>query len=314
MPDTFDEYLLGRRSARSGITGRGLSLSTALRLGRISNLPTVWTNVAAGIVLSGAPVRAWPTLLLMLSLSFFYTAGMFLNDAFDRDFDRRSRPQRPIPAGEVEATTVFAGGFALLIVGFVILVVVGTVSPDGGGWKGSVAGILLAGAIILYDAWHKANPFSPVLMGLCRLLVYLVSGLSVAGNLPLGLLVAAVVCLCYLVGLTYLAKQEGKRRITNLWPVLFLAVPFVYAVPFVVAHLGAALVLSLLLLFAVGAALVLIFRPRGADIPHAIMLLIAGISLLDGLFLAGYGQPLLAAAAVGCFLLTLALQRFVPGT
>jgi 4-hydroxybenzoate polyprenyltransferase len=42
-----------------------------LRLGRISNLPTVWTNVAAGIVLSGAPVRAWPALLLMLSLSFF---------------------------------------------------------------------------------------------------------------------------------------------------------------------------------------------------------------------------------------------------
>src|SRR3984885_2958506 len=107
MPDTFDEYLLGRRSARGGIAGGGLSLSTALRLGRISNLPTVWTNVAAGIVLSGAPVKAWPALLLMVSLSLFYTAGMVLNDAFDRDFDRRNRPQRPIPAGEVEAATVF---------------------------------------------------------------------------------------------------------------------------------------------------------------------------------------------------------------
>jgi hypothetical protein len=314
MPDTFDEYLLGRRSARGGIAGGGLSLSTALRLGRISNLPTVWTNVAAGIVLSGAPVKAWPALLLRVSLSLFYTAGMFLNDAFDRDFDRRSRPQRPIPAGEVEATTVFAGGFALLATGFVILVVVGYAVADGGGWKGPVAGIVLAGAIVLYDAWHKANPVSPVLMGLCRLLVYVVAGLSVAGSLPLGLLVAAGVCLCYLVGLTYLAKQEGKRRITNLWPLLFLAVPFVYAFPFVVVQLGAALVLFLLLLVAVAAALLLIFRPRGADIPHAIMLLIAGISLLDGLFLAGYGRAWLAAAAVGCFLLTLALQRFVPGT
>ena len=56
---------------------------------------------------------------------------------------------------------------------------------------------------------------------------------------------------------------------------LFLAVPFVYAIPFIVAQLGAALVLFLLLLVAVGAALLLIFRPRGADIPHAIMLLIA---------------------------------------
>src|ERR1700753_1071510 len=116
MPDTFYEHLPGRRSAQGGIITGGLSLSTALRLGRISNLPTVWTNVAAGIVLSGAPVRAWPTLLLMLSLSFFYTAGMFLNDAFDRDFDRRNRPQRPIPAREVDATLVFARGFARMAV------------------------------------------------------------------------------------------------------------------------------------------------------------------------------------------------------
>jgi hypothetical protein len=314
MPHTFYEHLLGRRSAQGGIVGGGLSLGTALRLGRISNLPTVWTNVAAGIVLSGAPLKAWSALLLMLSLSLFYTAGMFLNDAFDRDFDRRSRPRRPIPAGEVEAATVFAGGFALLVIGFVVLVVVSYAAAEGGAWKGPAAGILLAGAIILYDAWHKANPVGPVLMGLCRLLVYVVAGLSVAGHLPLGLLVAAVVCLCYLIGLTYLAKQEGSRRVENLWPLLFLAVPFLYAFPVIVVQLGAALVLYLLLLAAVGAALLLIFRPRGADIPHAIMLLIAGISLLDGLFMAGCGQPLLAAAAVGCFFLTLALQRFVPGT
>ena len=125
--------------------------------------------------------------------------------------------------------------------------------PDQSGTDRSLTQLLSAGAIVLYDAWHKANPVGPVLMGLCRLLVYLVAGLSVAGSLPLGLLVAAVVCLCYLVGLTYLAKQEGKRRITNLWPLLFLAVPFVYAFPFVVVQLGAALVLFLLLLVAVAA-------------------------------------------------------------
>ena len=33
------------------------SLSTLLRLGRISNLPTVWTNVLAGSVIAGAPAR-----------------------------------------------------------------------------------------------------------------------------------------------------------------------------------------------------------------------------------------------------------------
>jgi 4-hydroxybenzoate polyprenyltransferase len=32
---------------------------------------------------------------LMLSLSLCYVAGMFLNDAFDREFDARHRPERP---------------------------------------------------------------------------------------------------------------------------------------------------------------------------------------------------------------------------
>jgi hypothetical protein len=313
MPHTFYELLLGRRLAQGGNVGGGLTLGTALRLGRISNLPTVWTNVAAGIVLSGASVGVWPALLLMLSLSLFYTAGMFLNDAFDREFDRRNRPQRPIPAGEVDAATVFAYGFALLAFGFVILVVVSYAVLDSGSWKAPAAGILLAATIIVYDAWHKSNPIGPLLMGLCRLLAYLVAGLSVAGNLSPGLLLAAIVCLCYLIGLTYLAKQEGMRRIENLWPLIFLAVPFLYGAPFVV-QAGPALVLYLLLLVAVGVALVLIFRPGGPDVPRAIMLLIAGIGLLDGMFMAGQGKALLAAAAIVCFLLTLALQRFVPGT
>ena len=51
-----------------------MSWMTALRLGRVSNIPTVWTNVLAGIVLSGAAVTARPTILLFLSLSVFYIA------------------------------------------------------------------------------------------------------------------------------------------------------------------------------------------------------------------------------------------------
>ena len=44
------------------------------------------------------------------------------------------------------------------------------------------------------------------------------------------------------------------------------------------------------------------------------MLLIAGISLFDVLMIAGAGQTSLAALAAAGFLLTLALQRVVPGT
>ena len=40
----------------------GIRWPVALRLGRVSNLPTVWTNVLAGVVLSGAPLSLGVTL------------------------------------------------------------------------------------------------------------------------------------------------------------------------------------------------------------------------------------------------------------
>jgi hypothetical protein len=291
----------------------GVSWSVALRLGRVSNLPTVWTNVLAGIVLSGAAMTPQPALLLILSLSLFYVAGMFLNDAFDREFDRRNRPDRPIPAGDVTAATVFVYGFGLLACGIILLFAVGYGTSAGTGWRAPVAGGLLAASIVLYDGWHKANPVSPFLMGFCRLLVYLIAGLAVAGMLSERLLLAAIVSLCYLIGLTYVAKQESLRRVENLWPLLFLGAPFAYGAPFA-AEGGPALVLYILLLLAVLSALVLMFRPDTPDIHHAIMLLIAGISLLDGFFMAAQGRAWLAGAAVAAFFLTLAFQRFIAGT
>jgi len=94
---------------------------------------------------------------------------------------------------------------------------------------------------------------------------------------------------------------------------LFLAVPFVYGLPLAVASV-VALILYLLLLAAVIGALIFLFRPAAPDVRHAMMLLIGGISLLDGLFMAGHGAASLAAAAVAAFLLTLAFQRWIAGT
>jgi hypothetical protein len=290
-----------------------MNWSVALRLGRVSNLPTVWTNVCAGVVLSGAAVTAQVTLLLIVSLSLFYVGGMFLNDAFDQRFDRREQPYRPIPAGQATSAMVFAYGFGLLALGLVILFVVGYAVPGGFGWRAPAAGALLAAVIVVYDAWHKANPIGPLIMGLCRLLVYLIAGLAAAGALPERLLLAAIVSLCYLVGLTYAAKQESLRRVDNVWPLLFLAVPFAYGLPLAIGGI-AAFILYMLLLAAVIGALTFLFRPGVPDVRHAMMLLIAGISLLDGLFMAGHGAPLLAAAAVAAFLLTLAFQRLIAGT
>ena len=66
-----------------------MNLAVALRLGRVSNLPTVWTNALAGIVLAGGHVADRRTLPLIVAFSLFYVAGMYLNDAYDAGIDAR---------------------------------------------------------------------------------------------------------------------------------------------------------------------------------------------------------------------------------
>ncbi|HEY1081657.1 MAG TPA: hypothetical protein VGE29_05310, partial [Prosthecobacter sp.] len=54
-----------------------------LELARISNLPTVWTNVTAAWLLAGGPWREAALGWLVLAGSLLYTGGMILNDAAD---------------------------------------------------------------------------------------------------------------------------------------------------------------------------------------------------------------------------------------
>jgi 4-hydroxybenzoate polyprenyltransferase len=77
--------------------------ATYLKIGRVSNLPTVWTNVLAGAFLSGHAADVTTLLWVMLAITLFYTGGMYLNDAFDADIDARERPNRPIPSGQISA-------------------------------------------------------------------------------------------------------------------------------------------------------------------------------------------------------------------
>ena len=290
-----------------------MTWADALRLGRVSNLPTVWTNMLAGIVLAGGAVLEAQSLVLFVAMSLFYLGGMYLNDAFDAEIDARERPERPIPSGRVSRGLVFAFGFAMLAVAVALVAVIAArFAPAGPLWP--VASALgLATAIVLYDLYHKRNPLSPVIMGLCRMLVYVTAGLCIVAPLPARLSIGAVLLLCYLIGLTYVAKQENLGKVENLWPLAFLAAPVVYGVMLAGDQPVAAWFLLVFLgwmLLAIG----FIKRRRPGDIPRAVVGLIAGISLLDALLVVGTGAIEIALLCVVGFAVTLMLQRYVPGT
>jgi hypothetical protein len=291
-----------------------MTLSVAIRLGRVSNLPTVWTNALAGTVLAGGEPWTLATLLVAIGLSLLYVSGMYLNDAFDRDIDARERPSRPIPAGLVSANEVFAAGMGWMLAGLAFVLWAGAAASSPTGWRAVLAALALSGAILFYDWRHKNNALSPLVMGLCRVLAYVTAGLAAVASPSATLFLSAVVSLCYLIGLTYIAKQEALDQFGGLWPLLFLAAPVIYG--FAGLRQGG-VAGGLWLACLLGCILIALFhlaRRSKGDIPRAVVSLIAGIALMDGIFLAAVGATSASVVAAACFVLTLALQRLVSGT
>jgi len=280
-----------------------MTLQTFLKLGRVSNLPTVWTNALAGAVLAGVP-SAWAILTVGVALTLFYTGGMWLNDAFDAEIDAKERKNRPIPMGEISVAAVFAVGYAMLGAGVLLAFAFGI--------KAGLAGVALAIAVILYDWLHKRTVLSPVIMGATRFFSYVLAALAVA-ELTGSVILGGLGLLAYIIGLTYAAKQEAYDRLDRAWPLAVLAIPLLYAL----TQTGPGMLGLLIwagLLVVVLIALRLLFRRNPGDVPRAVVTMIAGISLYDAVLIAGMGHAGLALLAVAGFALTLLLQRVVSGT
>lgn len=295
-------------SERSGVLRPGWPrrLHGHLSLARISNSPTVVTNVLAGAALAGGGgVRV---LLLAAALVLFYTAGMYLNDLLDLKIDRRERPERPLPSGLIPLPEAWAVTAGLFGVGGQLLLLAGGAA--------FASGLVLAALIVLYDAWHKTNPLSPVVMAATRALVYVTAGAAFLPQLTPSLLTWAALLALYVAGLTYVAKTGSRRGTAHFWPVRFWPVALV-AAPAVYALLGGfgwgPALLALLFAAWVGHSLTFVYGPK-RDIGGAVGRLIAGISLLDALVLGAAGAWSLLPWALAAFFLTRWWQRHIKGT
>lgn len=295
-------------SIRIGVTARAW-----LELGRVSNLPTVWSNTLAGAVLTAGPELPVANLLLaMFAMSAFYIAGMFLNDAFDADVDAGERPGRPIPSGRVGLKPVFAAGFGLLAAG-VVLLGLGAKQAGGDVTLALSAGVALAGCIVLYDLKHKTWSVSPFIMGSCRLLVYVGAALTVAATPSGPTLAAGGALLAYVAGITFAARQETYDRLQAWWPLALLGVPLFVGL-FMSAMRPVAVIPFAVFIIVQAVAVLQLRRRRSGDVSTAVALMIAAIALFDCVVLAGAGADRAAMLAFGAFLATVALQRRIAGT
>ena len=233
----------------------GQRLLDLLAIGRVANLPTVWSNTLAGFLLAWTidgqemPFSAGLQLLpfLLIGVTSAYLFGTFLNDWKDVDFDNEHRPERAIPSGRWSRGMIgwIAAGFALgALACFLSLGPRQPLVP--------ILGAALLATIVIYTALHKRTPFAIVPMGLCRSLLYLLgyfvvvftpgsdSGLTPgrAATSPLNLLqdnvlvILALMALglfTYVAGLTLAARYENRPRQLPfpkvfLWFLIFFSV------------------------------------------------------------------------------------------
>lgn len=279
---------------------------TLLVLGRVSNLPTVWSNCLAGWLLGGGGT-VWILVVICLGATCLYIGGMFLNDAFDVEFDREYRRERPIPSEQISLEEVWRWGFAWLGAGMVILVLLGKST--------GVFAIILLVCIILYDAIHKLIAFSPILMAACRFFLYILAA-SAARQGVSGLAVwAAVALAAYIIGLSYLARRESTGGTLNFWPASMLAAPILLALLANAEHFRQpAYLLSAILGLWIARCLHHAFFAYDPNPGRAVAGLLAGIVLVDWLAVAG-GQTIWTGFAFAAFFVTaLIFQRFVPAT
>lgn len=304
--------------------------SAWLELLRISNAPTCISNALVGIAIGAtalnssrgvdgvdAAFAAWApsilgaALITSVAILFLYSAGMILNDCFDRDIDARERPRRPIPSGRIGLRHALIAAVGLSIAALALLAWCSVAALVGGG-------VLLI-AIVAYDLLHRFSAASIILMGLCRALTYPIAAATIVWPLPPICWVFSGALALYVTGLSLIARGEMRPRTASdagphrvaaaLLPLITLAPAFVVHPPVLLWSLIAAV--ALFGWGQIATARLLATPPR---IGAAVSAWIAGISLVDAVFLTLLGAPVLALVAAACWVVTVVAQRRVAGT
>ena len=261
-----------------------MNLRALLILGRVSNLPTVWSNLMAGWMLNGGGLEPERLALLLLGGSLLYTGGMYLNDYCDADFDVKHCPQRPIPSHRISRHAV---GFLTAVwfaSGLACLAPLGLLTVE--------IALGLVGAIVLYNLRHKDFVLAPLVMGFCRFLLYpLAASAANAALQPHICLLGAALGL-YVAGITYLARGESRPGKPVRWAIIWLVLPVALAIEiffqrpvYLNENILPLLLFSLGLLGWQAWLLIPFWRGTNRSIGRVVSGLLAAIVLVDALLL-----------------------------
>ncbi|HJU96240.1 MAG TPA: UbiA family prenyltransferase [Nitrososphaera sp.] len=259
-----------------------------LLLIRLPNVFTTPSNIMAGYFAAVTVAEAdVPHLIaLMVSSGLLYVGGIVLNDYFDIEIDKRERPSRPLPSGNISKRHALAIAIVALLFANTIAFIVGPMSL--------VVSLALTFAIIAYDYRLKHGLLGPFAMAGARFLNVIFGASPVLlyiNNHSYAIVGAAAGSLfVYIVAITILSKKEaGNER-----PNSTMASLMIFGVISAIAALGLVLQLQLafllnLSIFAV-VMIVTIKQHLANEVPSvqkAVRNMVISIIIIDSVFVAG---------------------------
>lgn len=299
-------------------TTRTSRWSAWFALMRLSNLPTVWTNVLVGSALA-APIADWHWLRLlfcMVGLSLLYVMGMAHNDLTDRVMDKTDNPKRPLPSGQlsikaVQYFIVICTAIAVAILGLL------AVDPQQGFHFSILWPVLgLLACITAYNLFHKRLTLAIAFMAGARALVYVVAAMvQTPDHWPIHLPAVALAAALYITATTLIARREGEPAMSSdRWylPAIYLATLAPLAIAPATDWLLAAVFTGIAIAWLLRITATAWRKPDQSR--TVVMSLLAGICLFDAALLAMWNAPLGAGLALIAFFLTTRLHRRIAGT
>jgi 4-hydroxybenzoate polyprenyltransferase len=287
---------------------------------RISNSPTIISNVMVGVALAIIAHREqWsthihspplqlgkPLLVIIVVLLLLYYAGMILNDAFDAKRDKKLRPDRPIPQGVITAKQAWIAGFIMLAIGNLLAFKIGL----GAGFST----LALSFYILLYTVLHHIRIASIPLMAICRGLVYVVavSAFS-AQNIGTILLIYCGIIAFYTALLTFIGTFENEKKLKYSWVVWLTVLPAI--LPIILFSTYSPVAWFAFIAFFIW----MFFAWRNFQAPHSKPIsgmhkLLSGFALLDCILIASVGEFFIMIISAFCFIFTVAAHRKILGT
>jgi 4-hydroxybenzoate polyprenyltransferase len=178
------------------------SVFSYLELIRLPNVITAAADSLAGwLLVMGSLAEPGRWLPLIAASMVLYAAGTALNDVFDFEVDRKERPGRPLPAGQISRRIAAGLGAAGLMLG-------PGLALAGGGLAGMLVASVLSLCILVYDAGAKHTGLGPAVMGSCRGLNLLL-GMTHAGSFggPIAWITASAYG-AFVAGITLVSRSE----------------------------------------------------------------------------------------------------------